>query len=64
MDAPISKWSNLRICAREIGSSRKVLSQQAVGVLVAAALPWTARITQINLHVGGNREVPGTPHQT
>src|ERR1700681_590864 len=42
--------------AREIGSSREVLSQQAVGVLVAAALPWTARITKINLHVGGNRE--------
>src|SRR5262249_10220921 len=30
--------------AREIGSSREVLSQQAVGVLVAATLPWTARI--------------------
>src|SRR5262245_17606703 len=42
--------------AREIGSSRDVLSQQAVGVLVAATLPWTARITEVNLHVGGNRE--------
>ena len=31
--------------AREIGSSREVLSQQAVGVLIAATLPWTARIT-------------------
>src|SRR6266446_9641250 len=41
---------------REIGSSREVLSQQAVGVLVAATLPWTARITEVNLHVGGNRE--------
>ena len=40
--------------AREIGSSREVLSQQAVGVLVAATLPWTARITEVNLHVGGN----------
>ena len=29
--------------AREIGSSREVLSQQAGGVLVAATLPWTAR---------------------
>src|SRR5262245_27427676 len=28
--------------AREIGSSREVLSQQAVGVLVTATLPWTA----------------------
>ena len=36
--------------AREIGSSREVLSQQAVGVLVAATLPWTARITEVNLH--------------
>jgi len=42
--------------AREIGSSREVLSQQAVGVLIAATLPWTARITEVNLHVGGNRE--------
>src|SRR5262245_39122107 len=42
--------------AREIGSSREVLSQQPVGVLVAATLPWTARITEVNLHVGGNRE--------
>src|SRR5256885_10747772 len=42
--------------AREIGSSREVLSQQAVGVLVAATLPWTARITEVNLHVGGNRD--------
>src|SRR5262249_18983760 len=42
--------------AREIGFSREVLSQQAVGVLVAATLPWTARITEVNLHVGGNRE--------
>src|SRR3954470_20611832 len=48
--------------AREIGSSREVLSQQAVGVLVAAALPWTARITEINLHVGGNREALGGGH--
>ena len=42
--------------AREIGSSGEVLSQQTVGVLVAATLPWTARITEVNLHVGDNRE--------
>jgi hypothetical protein len=42
--------------AREIGCSREVLSQQAVGVLVAAALPGTAWIAEVNLHVGGNRE--------
>src|SRR5580704_6095778 len=41
---------------REIGSFREVLSQQAVGVLVAAALPGTAWIAEVNLHVGGNRE--------
>src|ERR1700721_214390 len=42
--------------AREIGSSGEVLSQQAVGVLVAAALPGAAWIAEVNLHVGGNRE--------
>src|SRR5262249_49574510 len=42
--------------AREIGSSREVLWQQAVGVLVAAPLPQTARITKVTLHVGGNGE--------
>ncbi len=42
--------------AREIASSREVLSQQAVGVLVAAALPGAAWIAEVNLHVGGNRE--------
>ena len=39
--------------AREIGSSREVLSQQAVGVFVAAALPGIAWIAEVNLHVGG-----------
>ena len=42
--------------AREIGSSWEILSQQAVGVLVAAALPGAAWIAEINLHLGGNRE--------
>src|SRR5258705_12063599 len=48
--------------AREIGSSREVLSQQAVGVLVAATLPWTARIPKLNLQVGGNREASVALH--
>src|ERR1700721_4568813 len=42
--------------AREIGSSGEVLSQQAVGVLVAAALPGAAGIAEVNLTVGGHRE--------
>ena len=40
--------------AREIGSSREVLSQQAVGVLVAAALPGTAWIAEVDLHLAGD----------
>src|SRR5262249_29849863 len=43
--------------AREICSPREILSQQAVGVLVAAALPRTAWIAEIDLHVGGDGEV-------
>ena len=41
---------------REIYPLREILSKQPIGVLVAAALPGTAWITEINLHVGGNRE--------
>jgi hypothetical protein len=36
---------------REICSPREILPQQAVGVLVAAALPRTAWITEVDLHV-------------
>ena len=48
--------------AREIGSLREVLAQQAVGVLVAAALPRTAWIAEVDLHVGGNGEALVVSH--
>src|SRR6516225_140334 len=41
---------------------REILSQQAVGVLVAAALPRTAWIAEIDLHVGGDGEVLVVSH--
>src|SRR5271163_2088350 len=40
--------------AREVGSSWEVLAEQAVGVFVAAALPGTARIAEVDLHFGGD----------
>jgi hypothetical protein len=43
--------------AREVCSLREILSQQAVGVFVAAALPRTAWIAEVNLHVGCDGEV-------
>src|SRR6266581_1254894 len=47
---------------REICSSREILSQQAIGVLVAAALPRTAWIAEIDLHLGGHREALVVSH--
>src|SRR6187431_3208478 len=47
---------------REICSAREILSQQAVGVLVAATLPRTAWIAEIDLHVGGNGEALVVSH--
>src|SRR5262249_32763973 len=41
---------------------REILSQQAVGVLVATALPRTAWIAEIDLHVGGDGEVLVVSH--
>ena len=35
----------------------KILAQQAIGVLVAAALPRAAWIAEIDLHVSGDGEV-------
>ncbi len=43
--------SGLRV-HRQIGALRKVLSQQAVGVLVQSALPRALRIAKINVDVG------------
>src|SRR5262245_15468216 len=52
--------------AREIGSSREVLSQQAVGVLVAATLPWTSRGYRRSTDLTPTRSYgegdPVTPH--
>src|SRR5271169_6078907 len=42
--------------AREVGSSWEVLADQAVGVFVAAALPGTARVAEVDLHFGGGRK--------
>ena len=42
--------------AREVGSSWEVLADQAVGVFVAAALPGTSRVAEVDLHVGGDRK--------
>jgi hypothetical protein len=47
---------------REICSLREVLSQQTVGVLVAAALLRTAWIAEIDLHVGGDGKVLVVSH--
>jgi hypothetical protein len=40
----------------EVGSGREIGSvREAVGILVAAALPSTAWTTEVDLHVSGNR---------
>src|SRR6267378_6091699 len=36
---------------RQVGTLRKVLSQQTIGVLIRAALPWALRIAKINVDV-------------
>src|SRR5450830_2153858 len=41
---------------RQVGSLRKVLSQQTVGVLVRPALPRTLRIAEVNVDVGRQRK--------
>src|SRR5579872_805459 len=45
----------LRI-TRQVGSLRKVLSQEPVRVFVGATLPRALRITEIDFHIGGHRE--------
>src|SRR6267154_926333 len=37
---------------RQVGSLRKILSQQAIGVLIGTALPRTLRIAEVNVDVG------------
>src|SRR5664279_2071648 len=41
---------------RQVGSLRKVLSQQTIGVLVGTALPWALRITEVNVDIGRQRK--------
>src|ERR1700756_5009401 len=40
----------------QVGFLGEVLSQQPVGVFVGASLPWTLRITEVDLHLGGHGE--------
>ena len=48
--------SNPKVLRGEIGSAREILSQQTVGVLVAAALPRAVWIAEIDLHDGSDGE--------
>src|SRR5271154_91100 len=41
---------------RQVGALWKVLSQQAIGVLVRPALPWALRIAKIDVDVGRQRK--------
>ena len=43
---------------RQVGALRKVLPQQAIGILVGTALPRTLRIAGVNVDVGRQRESP------
>src|SRR4051812_39030223 len=51
----------LRGVGGEVGAFGEVLAEQAVGVLVAAALPWTVRVGEVDLDAGldGERGVLG-----
>ena len=39
--------------ARQVRFLRKILSQESIGVLVCAALPWAAGVGEKDLHPGG-----------
>lgn len=41
---------------RQVGALGQVLTQQAVGVFVATALPWTVRVGEIHLHAGARSQ--------
>ncbi len=41
---------------RQVGALRKVLSQQAIGVLVRSALPRALRVAEINVDIGRQRK--------
>jgi hypothetical protein len=40
--------------ARQVGASREVLPQEQIGVFVAAALPGTLWIAEVDLHIRGH----------
>jgi hypothetical protein len=40
----------------QVGFLRQVLAQQPIGVFVAAALPRTLRITEVDFHIRGDGE--------
>ena len=42
---------------RQIGSLGEILPEQAVGVLVGASLPWTARFTEVDIDVRHQAEL-------
>src|SRR5260370_41984271 len=46
----------------EVGAFGEVLAQQAVGVLVGAALPGAGRGAEIDLEAGGHLDLEGVPH--
>src|SRR5271154_2348278 len=42
---------------RQVGASREVLPQEQIGVFVAAALPGTLWIAEVDLHIRGHRKL-------
>ena len=41
----------------QVGALGEVLAQQAVGVLVGAALPWAVRVGEVDLNAGVDRQL-------
>jgi hypothetical protein len=48
--------SSIWVAVTEPGVAGEVLAQQPVGVLVAAALPWTTRVTEVDRRTAGDGE--------
>src|SRR5580700_4505882 len=42
---------------RQVGASREVLPQEQIGVFIAAALPGTLWIAEVDLHIRGYRKL-------
>ena len=49
-------------CAEEVGAFGQVLAQQAVGVLVGAALPGGMGVAEVDRDAGGDGEVGVVGH--